>query len=264
MLKGVPDVISPELMHVLMKMGHGDSLVLADGNFPADSHAQRIVRADGLGVPALLEAILQFFPLDTFVTAPAAVMKPVDSEAAEPSIWTEYRRLLDAAAGRHVKVEQVERMAFYDRARRAYAIVATGEQIRKTGREYGTVTGRPRRCGWFDAVAAGYSARLSGIDSIAVMLLDVLSEFDELQVCVAYEINGQRTTDFPSHLEDLAAAKPVYRTVPGWRKDVSNVRRLEDFPAAARAYIDTIGSLIGSPVEIISVGPDREQTIYVK
>ena len=141
---------------------------------------------------------------------------------------------------------------------------AIGEQIRKTGREYGTVTGRPRRCGWFDAVATGYGARLSGIDSIAVMLLDVLSEFDEMQVCEAYEINGQRTTDFPSHLEDLAAAKPVYRTVPGWRKDVSDVRRLEDFPAAARSYIDTIGRLIGYPVEIISVGPDREQTVYVK
>jgi adenylosuccinate synthase len=137
-----------------------------------------------------------------------------------------------------------------------------GQHIRDTGREYGTVTGRPRRCGWFDAVAAAYSARLSGIDTIAVALLDVLSQLDTLNICEAYEIDGKRTTDFPSHVEDLAKAIPVYRTLPGWKRDITGVRRYEDFPKAARDYLDNISELVGAPVEIISVGPSREQTVF--
>ena len=136
-----------------------------------------------------------------------------------------------------------------------------GQHIRDVGHEYGTVTGRPRRCGWFDAVAAGYGARLSGIDVLAVMLLDVLSDLDELQICEAYEINGERTTDFPAHIDDLAAVRPIYRTVPGWKKDICQVRKKRDLPANAIRYVETVSELIGHPVEIISVGPDREQTI---
>ncbi len=136
-----------------------------------------------------------------------------------------------------------------------------GNQIRIAGNEFGTVTGRPRRCGWFDAVATGYSARLSGVDTIAVALLDVLSHLDEIQVCEAYDINGVRTTDFPSHIEDLAAARPILRSVPGWKSDITGVRRFEDLPANAQRYVETIGQLVGVPVSIVSVGPDREQTI---
>jgi adenylosuccinate synthase len=138
---------------------------------------------------------------------------------------------------------------------------AIGQHIRDVGREYGTVTGRPRRCGWFDAVAAGYGARISGVDCIAVMLLDVLSQLDEIKVCTAYDIDGERTTDFPSHVEALARAKPVYETLAGWKSDICGVRKLADFPKAARDYLETLGELLGKPVEIISVGPDREQTI---
>jgi len=136
-----------------------------------------------------------------------------------------------------------------------------GQHIRDVGHEYGTVTGRPRRCGWFDAVAAGYGARISGIDVLAVMLLDVLSDLDELQICEAYEIHGRRTTDFPAHIDDLAAVKPIYRTLPGWKEDICGIRKTEDLPANAIQYVQTISDLIGNPVEIISVGPDREQTI---
>lgn len=138
-----------------------------------------------------------------------------------------------------------------------------GQHIREVGREFGTVTGRPRRCGWFDAVATGYGARISGVDCIAVMLLDVLSQLDEIQICEAYEIRGERTTDFPSHIDDLAAAKPVYRTLPGWKQDITGVRKLADFPAAARRYIDAISQLLNSPVGYVSIGPDREQTVIV-
>lgn len=136
-----------------------------------------------------------------------------------------------------------------------------GQQIRDTGNEYGTVTGRPRRCGWFDAVATGYSARLSGVDCIAVALLDVLSDLDEIGICEAYEIDGRRTTDFPSHIEDLGLAKPVIRKVPGWKSDITGVRKFEDLPPNAQKYVGTLGELVGVPVDIVSVGPDREQTI---
>jgi adenylosuccinate synthase len=136
-----------------------------------------------------------------------------------------------------------------------------GQHIRDVGHEYGTVTGRPRRCGWFDAVATGYGARVSGVDCLAVMLLDVLSELDELNVCEAYEIDGQRTTDFPSHVDDLARVQPIYRTLPGWKTDISSVRHYDDFPANTRQYIETIAELVDAPVDIMSIGPDREQTV---
>lgn len=141
---------------------------------------------------------------------------------------------------------------------------ATGQHIRDRGNEYGTVTRRPRRCGWFDAVAARYTARLSGVDVLAVMLLDVLSELPELQVCVAYELDGRRTTDFPSHVDDLRRVVPIYESLPGWQHEISNARRMSDLPDKARRYLDRIRSLVGRPVEIVSVGPDREQTIAAR
>jgi adenylosuccinate synthase len=138
---------------------------------------------------------------------------------------------------------------------------ALGEQIRKTGREYGTVTGRPRRCGWFDAVAVRYSAAISGADELAVMLLDVLSAVDEVSICTAYERDGQRIDHFPSDAFLLERCKPVYETLPGWKVDVSKVRRLADLPVQARRYVGRLQELLDLPVRIISVGPDREQTI---
>ena len=139
----------------------------------------------------------------------------------------------------------------------------TGQKIREIGREYGTTTGRPRRCGWFDAVAVRYTARLSGIHYLSLMMMDVLSHFDTIQVCVAYELNGERINRFPCRAEDLRECKPVYETLPGWNVDVSNVRKLVDFPANARRYIDRISELISVPIGVLSVGPDREQTIFL-
>lgn len=127
MLKGVSPVISPELMTIMMRMGHGDELVIADGNFPAESHAQRIIRADGHGAGILLDNVLRFLPLDTFVPQPAAVMRPVDEGAAEPRIWSEFQSLMNEHEQRTVEIEQVERFDFYERARQAFAIVATSE-----------------------------------------------------------------------------------------------------------------------------------------
>ncbi len=138
---------------------------------------------------------------------------------------------------------------------------AIGEHLRQRGREYGTVTQRPRRCGWFDAVAARYTARLSGADELAVMLLDVLGGLDELKICSAYRIGGQRVTQFPAHVDDLRNAEPEFETLPGWKEELSNVRSEADLPEAARRYIARIGELLGRPVSIVSVGPDREETI---
>ncbi len=140
---------------------------------------------------------------------------------------------------------------------------ATGQKIRDIGREYGTTTGRPRRCGWFDAVAVRYTARLSGIDRLSLMMMDVLSHFDEIQVCVAYDIDGERVDRFPCLTDDLRRAKPIYETLPGWNKDVTGVRKREDMPANALRYMDRIAELIGVKVGVISVGPDREQTMFL-
>jgi len=141
---------------------------------------------------------------------------------------------------------------------------ATGQHIRDRGNEYGTVTRRPRRCGWFDAVAARYTARLSGVDELAVMLLDVLDDMAEIQICTAYELDGRQITDFPSHVDDLRRVVPVYETLPGWQQDTTELRRMSDLPVNARKYLDRLGQLLGRPVTIVSVGPDRAETILVK
>jgi adenylosuccinate synthase len=139
-----------------------------------------------------------------------------------------------------------------------------GERIRRTGREYGTVTGRPRRCGWFDAVAVRYTAAIGAADEMALMLLDVLSEVDEVRIAVAYELDGKRIDTFPSDSFLLERCKPIYETLPGWRQDVSGAKRQADLPAGARRYIDRLSELLELPISIVSVGPDRAQTIQMR
>jgi len=138
-----------------------------------------------------------------------------------------------------------------------------GQRIRDRGNEYGTVTRRPRRCGWFDAVAARYTARLSGVTCLSVMLLDVLSGFKELQICTAYEIDGQRTTNFPAHVDDLRNVKCVYETLPGWEEEITEVRDYAALPENAKKYVQRISELLARPTAMVSVGPDRKQTIIV-
>lgn len=126
MLKNIPAILSPELLKVLMEMGHGDEIVIADGNFPAASIAQRLVRLDGHDVPTILRAIVQLFPLDRFVEKPAAVMQVVPGDTTKPVIWDEYKAILKGDNA-FTEFEQVERFAFYERAKKAYAVIATGE-----------------------------------------------------------------------------------------------------------------------------------------
>ncbi|MDD5717194.1 MAG: adenylosuccinate synthase [Sulfuricurvum sp.] len=132
-----------------------------------------------------------------------------------------------------------------------------GERLRKAGHEFGTTTGRPRRCGWFDAVACRYASRLNGCDELSIMKLDVLDGFDEIQVCVGYEVNGEVIDYLPLDLENV---KPIYKTFPGWEK-TEGVRRFEDLPVTAQEYLRAIEELTQTKIGMISTSPDRNDTI---
>lgn len=130
MLKGIPSILSPEMLKILMEMGHGDEIILADGNFPAASNAQRLVRCDGHGIPELLDAILRFFPLDTFVQKPISLMAVVPGDNYKPEIWEEYKKVIREYEERAADFEYIERFQFYQTAKNAYAIIATSEAAR--------------------------------------------------------------------------------------------------------------------------------------
>ena len=136
-----------------------------------------------------------------------------------------------------------------------------GQRLREVGREYGTTTGRPRRCGWFDAVAVRFAARSNGIDALALVKLDVLRGFPRLRICTAYDLPSGRTTHLPASAPAVSAARPVYRELPGFDVDVSGVREFDALPAPAREFVRAIEAECGVPVELVSVGPSREQVI---
>ena len=139
----------------------------------------------------------------------------------------------------------------------------TADIIRREGPapEFGATTGRPRRCGWFDAVASRYSVQVNGVTSAALTRLDVLDNFSAIEVSTAYELDGERVESFPATLAQLERIKPVYEELPGWRKSTAGVRRFSDLPKEAQAYVERIEELLGCPIEIVSVGPEREQAI---
>ncbi|UCD49155.1 MAG: adenylosuccinate synthase [Phycisphaerales bacterium] len=136
-----------------------------------------------------------------------------------------------------------------------------GDFIREAGNEYGTTTGRPRRCGWFDGVAAAYGVKIGSIDALVLLHLDTLTGLEELKVCRAYEIDGQEKTFFPANIDRLARAKPIYETLPGWDDDLTGISSFDDLPAHARDYVRRIEEIVGKPVEMVGVGPKRSQTI---
>ncbi len=141
---------------------------------------------------------------------------------------------------------------------------AVGEELRRIGQEFGATTGRPRRTGWFDAVAMRYAARVNGLHGLAIMKLDVLSGFPELQVAVAYRLDGKTVDELPGDLEDLERCEPVYETLPGWTEPLKGIRTWEALPAAARSYVKRLEVLTGVEVIAVSVGPDREETILLR
>lgn len=127
MLKNIPSILSPELLKILMEMGHGDEIVIADGNFPAASVAQRLIRLDGHVIPDILDAMLKLFPLDTYVEKPVGLMAVMPGDPYKPVIWEDYRRIIEASKEPIKDFEYIERFAFYERAKKAYAVIATGE-----------------------------------------------------------------------------------------------------------------------------------------
>lgn len=140
----------------------------------------------------------------------------------------------------------------------------TGEFIRRQGHEFGTTTGRPRRCGWFDAVVARYSARINGLDYLAVTKLDVLTGLETVKICTGYKYKGEVLAEFPVSRKVLAECEPIYEELPGWQDDLTGVRRYDELPEAARNYLDRLSAASGVPVAMIGVGPGRAQTIIVR
>jgi adenylosuccinate synthase len=138
---------------------------------------------------------------------------------------------------------------------------ATGEYLRQRGNEYGTTTGRPRRCGWFDAVAVRFARRLNGTTALALTKLDVLDPMDEIKIATAYRVDGRVLDEFPSSAEVLERVEPVYTTVPGWKSDTVGALHYDHLPRAARDYVDLIEREVGVPVTLVSTGPRREETI---
>ncbi|MBQ7227598.1 MAG: adenylosuccinate synthase [Clostridia bacterium] len=136
----------------------------------------------------------------------------------------------------------------------------TGDFIREAGFEYGTTTGRPRRCGWLDLVILKYAVRINGLTGIALNKLDTLTGLKELKVCVGYEKKGEIVTDFPADINELKDCVPVYETLPGWDEDITQAKKLADLPEAARNYLAYVEKYIGCPIKLIGVGPDRTQS----
>ena len=139
-----------------------------------------------------------------------------------------------------------------------------GERLREAGAEFGTTTGRPRRCGWFDAVIGRYATRINGVTDFVLTKLDVLTGMEELPVCVGYEIDGVRHDEMPMTQSEFAKAVPVYETFPGWDEDISHARKLDDLPRNARDYVSALEEMILAPISAVGVGPGRDETITVR
>jgi adenylosuccinate synthase len=138
-----------------------------------------------------------------------------------------------------------------------------GEKLRKIGAEFGATTGRPRRCGWYDAFLVAYSQMVNGITSVAITKLDVLSGFEKINVCIGYELNGKRLKSYPSSVDQLSSVTPIYEELEGWNEDISNCLSYDELPAKTREYLDFIAKHSGIKIDIISVGPKRKQTFFV-
>jgi adenylosuccinate synthase len=136
-----------------------------------------------------------------------------------------------------------------------------GEHIRKRGREYGTTTGRPRRCGWFDGVAAAHARRINRFDAACITLLDVLDDLDEIRVCSAYRLDGREIRAIPANVAESERVEPVYETLPGWKTDSTTAKSWEELPQGARRYLARLEQLIGAEISLVSVGPERTQSI---
>jgi adenylosuccinate synthase len=139
-----------------------------------------------------------------------------------------------------------------------------GDKIQEKGAEFGATTGRRRRCGWLDTVLLRNAVRLNGLTGLAITKLDVLDGLESVKICTGYDYRGNNMTDFPASLKVLGECKPIYETLPGWPENISGIRKLEDLPENVKSYLNRIETLIQTPIDIVSVGPDRDQTIVLR
>ena len=199
-------------------------------------------------------------PCSTWIGAPIPT-SPVPAPC--PGRWRAGRGLVRRSVGRVIGAAK----AYTTRVGAGPFPTEMAEEIactmREQGGEYGTTTGRARRIGWFDAVVVRKSARLNGLDSLAITHLDVLDKFDEIPLCVAYECDGGRTSDFPNDLAKVARCQPVYETMPGWKSDTSGARTFSDLPAQAQRYLRRIEELVELPMSYVLVGRQRDQSIVL-
>ena len=137
------------------------------------------------------------------------------------------------------------------------------KKIRKKGKEFGATTGRPRRCGWFDAVIVKHAVDINGLDAIAVTKLDVLDEMPMLKICVGYKYKGKVYNDLPSDIETLWNAKPIYEDISGWMQPTTGAKKFLDLPLKARKYLNRLAKLVGTKIEIVSIGSERNQTLFI-
>ena len=140
----------------------------------------------------------------------------------------------------------------------------TGELLRRKGNEFGAVTGRPRRCGWLDTAVVKYAAMLNSLDYLAITRLDILDDLDTIKICTGYKYKGQQLKEYPASLDVLENVEPIYEDMPGWKTSISNCKSYDELPEAARHYVERISELVGVPLGIVSVGPNRSQTIILK
>ena len=140
----------------------------------------------------------------------------------------------------------------------------TGEELARLGNEFGSVTGRPRRCGWFDAVVARYASRINNLDTLVITKLDVLDTLEEICICVDYRYEGRRLDTFPTAAQVLGQVEPIYETVPGWREDTSSAKSYGDLPELAQRYLARLSELVEADIGIISIGPERNETIILE
>ncbi|MCH4167308.1 MAG: adenylosuccinate synthase [Megasphaera sp.] len=146
----------------------------------------------------------------------------------------------------------------------AEQINEVGDNLRNTGHEFGTVTGRPRRCGWLDTAVVKYAAMLNSLDYLAITRLDILDDLDTIKICTGYTYKGKAIQEYPASLEELENVEPVYEEMPGWKQHISDIKTYEGLPEKARNYVERISELVGVPLGIVSVGPNRNQTIVLK
>jgi adenylosuccinate synthase len=141
---------------------------------------------------------------------------------------------------------------------------ADGERLRTVGAEFGVTTGRPRRCGWYDAVVARYAARVNGVTDFVLTKLDVLTGVEQIPVCIGYNVNGVRHDEMPMTQTDFHHATPIYELLPGWEQDITAARTMEDLPKHARSYVEALEAMSGAPISVVGVGPDRDETVAIR